>query len=236
VLAKRWAEILGLERIGIHDDFFASGGDSLLVTRVVRDVHDMTGIELEISRFFEAPTIAEVAQHLERLVAHGQAPRPSSTIVRVPRADGVALASIAQERLWRLQQAVPDLPFFNVLYPLRLTAPCEPAVLERSVNEIVRRHEILRTTFAVVEGRHVQVIAPQLSVPLAFDDLHELDGAKKETEAHRLIQSELIQTFDLARGPLIRARLVRLAERNHLLLIAMPGLVQDGWSLGVLVD
>ena len=159
--------------------------------------------------------------HLETLIEAGQAPRPSSAIVRVPRENGVAPASIAQERLWKLQQALPDLPFFNILYALRLTSPFDAAVLERSINEIVRRHEILRTTFAVVDGRHVQVIAPQLTVPLAFDDLHALPKSKKETVGHQLVQEELLHSFDLAHGPLVRARLVRLAEREHLLLIAM---------------
>ncbi len=110
------------------------------------------------------------------------------------------------------------------------------AVLERSINEIVRRHEILRTTFAVVDGRHVQVIAPQLTVPLAFDDLRALPRSKKETIGHQLIQEELLHSFDLAKGPLIRARLVRLAEQEHLLLISMHQVICDGWSLGVFVE
>ena len=83
----------------------------------------MTQVELEVSRFFEAPTVAEVAHHLERLIHAGQASRPSSAIVRVPRENGVVPASIAQERLWKLQHALPDIPFFNVLYALRLTSP-----------------------------------------------------------------------------------------------------------------
>ena len=131
----------------------------------------------------------------------------------------MAPASIAQERLWKQQDALPDMPFFNILYALRLTSPCNVETLERSVNEIVRRHEILRTTFAVVEGRHVQVIAPQLTVPLAFKDLHKLRRSRKEAAAHKLVREELLHFFDLARGPLIRARLLRLAEQEHLLLI-----------------
>ena len=190
VLAERWAEILQVEQIGIHDDFFASGGDSLLATHVLSHIYEITHVELEVSRFFEAPTVAEVAHHLETLIQAGQAPRPSSAIVRVPRENGVVPASIAQERLWKLQQALPGLPFFNILYALRLTSPCDAAVLERSINEIVRRHEILRTTFAVVDGRHVQVIAPQLTVPLAFEDLHKLPRSRRETAAHQLVQEE----------------------------------------------
>jgi acyl-CoA synthetase (AMP-forming)/AMP-acid ligase II len=236
VLAKRWAELMQIEQIGVHDDFFASGGDSLLATHALGHIYEVAQVEFELSRFFEAPTVAEVAHHLERLMDGSQAPRPPSAIVRVPRESGIAPASIAQERLWNLQQALPDLPVFNVLYALRLTSPCEVETLERSINEIVRRHEILRTTFAVADGRHVQVIAPQVTVPLAFKDLRKLRRSRRETAAHKLVREELLHSFDLARGPLLRARLVRLAARTHLLLITIHGIIEDGWSLGVLID
>ena len=166
------------------------------------------------------------------------AKRPERSLSHCPRAPSkmeLAPASIAQERLWKLQHALPDLPFFNVLYALRLTSACDVAVLERSINEIVRRHEILRTTFAVVDGRHVQVIAPQLTVPLAFDDLHALaeleegDGATTNS-----FKKKCFIPSTSRKGPLIRARLVRLAEQEHLLLISMHQVIGDGWSLGVL--
>jgi acyl-CoA synthetase (AMP-forming)/AMP-acid ligase II len=233
VLAGLWAEILQVGQVGIHDDFFASGGDSLLATHVLTRIYGIMHLKVEVSRFFEAPTVAEMAQHLETLIEAGQ--RPSSDIVRVTRADGVP-ASIAQERLCKLQHALPGLPFFTTLYALRLTSPFDRMVLERSLNEIVRRHEILRTTFAVVEGRHVQIVAPHLSVRLAFDDLHKLTESKKDTVGRQLVQEELLHCFDLSKGPLVRARLVRLADGEHLFLITMHQNLVDGWSLGVLVD
>jgi non-ribosomal peptide synthetase component F len=176
-----------------------------------------------------------MAQHLEMLIDSGQARRLSSAIPRSTQ-EGWAPASIAQERLCALQHALPDIPFLNILYALRLTSSFDVAVLERSINEIVRRHEILRTTFDVEEGRHVQVIAPQLTVPLRFEDLHGLPESKMETAGQRLIQEEALHSFDLARGPLMRARLLRLAEREHLLLISLHQSICDGWSLGVLVE
>jgi acyl-CoA synthetase (AMP-forming)/AMP-acid ligase II len=233
-LAEFWAEILQVEKIGIHDDFFALGGDSLLATHVLAHVYEIMQVELDVSRFFEAPTVAEVAQHLEAMIQTGQAPR-SRALLRVRR-EGEVPASIAQERLCRLQQALPDIPFFNVLYALRLKSPCDVRLLERSINEIVRRHEILRTTFAVIDGQCVQVIPPQLIVPLAFDDLRALPRSKKETVGHQLIQQEVLYSFDLAKGPLIRARLVRLAEEEYLFLISMHQVICDGWSLGVFVE
>jgi acyl-CoA synthetase (AMP-forming)/AMP-acid ligase II len=235
VLAGRWAEILRVEQVGIHDDFFTLGGDSLLAAHVLVHVYEIMHREIEISCFFEAPTVAGVAQYLETLSQPGQARQPASAIVRAPRAAGLP-ASIAQEQLCKLQQALPGMPFFNILYALRLTSSLDVTVLERSINEIVRRHEILRTTFAVVDGRYVQVIAPQLTVPVAFDDLRALAESKEETDGHQLVQEEVLHSFDLAQGPLFRVRLLRLAEREHLLLISMHQTVGDGWSVGVLID
>jgi acyl-CoA synthetase (AMP-forming)/AMP-acid ligase II/acyl carrier protein len=236
LLAEDWAEILHVPRIGIHDDFFALGGDSLLAASVLGHIYELTQVKLDASQFFEAPTVAEVAQHVERLTQAGQVPRPSSAIARVPRTNGVMPASSAQERLWKLQHALADLPLFNVLYALRLTSSFDVAVLERSINEIVRRHEILRTTFNVMDGRYVQVIAPQLTVPLVYDDLRVPPISNEETIGDQLVQEELLHSFDLAKGPLIRTRLLRLAEREHLLLISMHQVICDGWSLGVFVE
>lgn len=234
-LASIWATILRVKQVGIHDDFFALGGDSLRATHVLARIRAVMHVEVEFARFLEAPTVAEMAQHLKTLIQAGQTARSSSAIARAAR-DGWAPTSIAQERLWELQHALPDLPFFNILYALRLTSSVDVAILERSINEIVRRHEILRTTLAVVDGRHVQVIAPQFSIPLLFDDLHTLPKSKKETAGRRLVEREVLHSFDLAKGPLLRARLVRLAEREHRLLISMHQVVCDGWSLGVLIE
>jgi acyl carrier protein len=234
LLADHWAEILHVERVGIHDDFFALGGDSLLVAQIVAHVSDSMHIEMDVGGFFDAPTIAETARHVETLIQAGQTGRPS-IIVRVPRADAVR-ASIAQEQLWRLQRMLRGMPFFNVFCPLRLTSAFDAAILERSINEVVQRHEILRTTFAEVSGKCMQVIAPHLTVPLTSTDLHALPYSKKKSVGHQTIQEEALHSFDLAEGPLFRTRLVRLAKREHLLLITMHGIIVDGWSLGVLVD
>jgi acyl-CoA synthetase (AMP-forming)/AMP-acid ligase II len=233
VLAGIWAEVLRLDRVGIDDDFFALGGDSLLAAHVLTGIHDAMHLEVGVVSLFDAPTVAEMAEHLETLIKAGRAGQ--AEIARVSR-DEPLPASPAQQRLWTLQQAVPELPFFNILYALRVTSPVDAALLERSLNEIVRRHEILRTTIDVAGGRPIQVIAPQLAVPLAVDELHKLPTSKREKAAHRLIQAELTHSFDLARGPLIRARLVRLAEAEHLLLIAMHQMIVDGGSLGVIAE
>jgi acyl-CoA synthetase (AMP-forming)/AMP-acid ligase II len=231
ILAGVWAAVLRLDQVGIHDDFFALGGDSLLAAHVLTSIHDAMHLEVGVVSLFDAPTVAEMAEYLEKLIKAGRAAQ--AEIMRASH-DEPLPASPAQQRLWTLQQAVPDLPFFNILYALRVTSPLDAALLERSLNEIVRRHEILRTTIGVAGGRQIQVIAPQLAVPLAVDDLRKLPPAKCEAAAHRLVQAELTHSLDLACGPLIRARIVRLAEDEHLLLIAMHQMIADGGSLGVI--
>jgi acyl-CoA synthetase (AMP-forming)/AMP-acid ligase II len=234
LLADHWTEILHLERVGIHDDFFASGGDSLLVASVVTHIYDVMHVEMDVGRFFDIPTIAATAHHLETLMKAGQKGRPT-VIARVPRADALP-ASIGQEQLWKLQRILRGMPFLNVFCALRVTSPFDAAILERSLNEVVQRHEILRTTFAEVDGKCVQVITPQLNVHLTSTDLHALPRSKKKTLGHKLIQEEMLHSFDLAQGPLFRFHLVHLAKREHLLLITIHGIIVDGWSLGVLVD
>ena len=234
-LAENWAEILQLETIGIHDSFFALGGNSLSAIRALIHISGTARCEFDMARFFEAPTIADIALRLEAMEATGQAAPVAAAIPRIPR-DGPLPASIAQERLWRLQRALPGLPVSNVVHALRLTSAFDAAILERSLDEIVRRHEILRTSLALVDGQCRQVIAQQPGLDLRRDDLHGLPDAEKDAVGQRILRDELLHDFDLARRPLLRARLVRLDEREHLLLITAHHGIVDGWSFGVFVD
>jgi acyl-CoA synthetase (AMP-forming)/AMP-acid ligase II/acyl carrier protein len=236
VLAGIWAEVLEVEQIGVHDDFFALGGDSLQAGRVLVRLQQSMQIGVAVSAVFEAPTIAEMAEYIETVVERNQTQRALSTDLRAPRENGIAPASTAQDRLCKLQEVAPDLLFFNILYALRVRSACVPAVLERSINEIVRRHEILRTTFAIRDGRRVQVIAPHLTIPLISDDLRGFSDSKAQSATRRIVQEELVHSFDVAKGPLIRTRLLRVVDEEYVLLISMHRAICDGWSLGVFVQ
>jgi non-ribosomal peptide synthetase component F len=231
-LTGLWAELLKAERVGRDGDFFALGGDSLLATHVGIRLCEILHLRLDVSDVFAAPTPAEMAEHIETLIHAGAASRAAS-VDRMFDRTGAAAASLAQERLWHLHRLLPDLPLFNSLHALRVTSSCDASILERSIGEIVRRHDILRTTFAEVDGRCVQVVAPQSIVPLACDDLRALPRAKRETAVRELIKQELSHSFALERGPLIRTRLVRLSEGTDLLLMLLAGIIEDGWSFGV---
>ena len=159
-----WADVLRREKVGIHDDFFALGGELLLAAQAMTCIYESMQLSVEVASLFDAPTVAEMAEHIEKLIQAGNAKRPSSNIPRALR-ENAPSASAAQERLWNLHHALPDLPFFNILYVLRITSSLDNAILQRALDEIVQRHEILRTTFALAGAQIVQNIAPRTDCP-----------------------------------------------------------------------
>src|SRR3972149_5366848 len=157
-----------------------------------------------------------------------------AAIPRAPRQQRVPL-SFAQQRLWFLDQLEPGRPFYNIPAAIRLPGRLDVTALARSLNEVIRRHEILRTTFQAIDGQPIQTIAPSLSVPLPLVDLSELPTAMREAQVARLTAEEAQYPFDLAHGPLIRVTLLRLGPEEHLLLLTMHHITSDGWSVGVLI-
>ena len=171
----------------------------------------------------------------KRLRGTGTATAPARNIPRRP-ADRKVPLSFAQERLWFLDQLVPENSILNCTDSLRFCFSLEADLLQRSLNEIVRRHESLRTTFQVMDGEPVQVIAPQLTVPLPVTDLRHLERAEAEANAERLAAEETRRPFDLARGPLLRAYLLRLRDDEYIFLLTMHHIIADGWSMEIFWD
>jgi amino acid adenylation domain-containing protein len=232
-VAAIWCSLMGLERVGIHDNFFEVGGHSLLAMQILSRVRDATHVEVSLFSFFETPTVAGMAAIIETADRTEQR-SPAPAIVPRPR-EGILPASIAQEHFWFFEQVLPGLPLFNIPYVVRLVGVLNITVLEQSFHEILRRHEALRTTFAAVDGQPVQVIASAAHMPLIVQDLRALPEAEREDEAQRLVQEESRRPFDLVRGPLLRGCLLRLGEQEHLLLMTLHHITIDAWSLGLLV-
>jgi hypothetical protein len=143
------------------------------------------------------------------------------------------LPSFAQQRMWLVDQMEPGTPTYNISWGVRFTGRLNATALERSLDEIMRRHEALRTTFAVMDGTPVQVIPPASAVTLPLIDLSGLSQAEREAEAGRLAKEEGREPFDLARGPLLRTKLLRLGKEEHVLLVGMHHIVSDAWSMGI---
>jgi amino acid adenylation domain-containing protein len=231
LMAQIWSDVLGLERLGREDNFFDLGGHSLLATQLVSRVRQAFALELPLRSLFETTSLGEFTAEVERQLA---AAPPPGTIGRVPRQRELPL-SFAQERLWFMDQLAPGNAAYNVHAAFHLAGVLDAAALARAVRRVVARHESLRTTFAALDGRAVQVIAPAAAVPLPRVDLRALPAARREAEARRLAAAESWRPFDLARGPLLRALLVRLDGNEHVLSLTIHHIVADGWSLGILM-
>ncbi|HEU0054618.1 MAG TPA: amino acid adenylation domain-containing protein, partial [Longimicrobium sp.] len=225
VLAGIWAEVLRRDRVGAGDDFFALGGHSLLATLVGSRVRERLGVELPLRVVFEAPILRAQAARVEEAL-RGGAVVDVSPITRWEGGD--APLSFAQERLWFIDRLEPGAAAYNLAVALRLRGALDAEALERALGELVRRHEPLRTILPEVDGAPVQRVLPATSFHLSRHPVAEHAVVPRVEE----IAGE---PYDLARGPLFRAELMRIGEEDHALVLAMHHAVSDGWSMGILL-
>ncbi|WP_407882900.1 amino acid adenylation domain-containing protein, partial [Scytonema sp. NUACC26] len=227
-LAVIWAELLGLEQIGVNDNFFHLGGHSLIATQILSRVREVFQVELFFHQIFANPTIAGLAQQIEQHSDHKQKwQRPA--IQPIPR-EGMLPVSFAQERVYFIQEVAPESSAYQAQATLRFTGQLDETVLQKCLNEIVRRHEIFRTTFPSVNGRLFQVIHPAPPISFTVIDLQTFPEPDKEAEVQRLFEIEVQKPFDLNQLPLVRWMLLRLSNQEHLLIHIEHHMVHDGWS------
>ncbi|HLJ34874.1 MAG TPA: amino acid adenylation domain-containing protein, partial [Ktedonobacteraceae bacterium] len=219
-----WREVLHLERVGVHDNFFRLGGHSLLAARLVSRMQKVFQVEVSLRTLFDDPTIAALARYLQ------QADRPPLPPIIVAPREEYMPTSFAQERLWFLDQLEMGSPFYNVLSAVRLRRQLKVALLQESLNEMLRRHEMLRTSFIEKDGRPVQVIAERITLALSLIDLSNVAEHVQNTEIQRCVTQDAQTPFTLSRGPLIRATLLRLGSMEHVLVVNQHHITTDGWS------
>jgi amino acid adenylation domain-containing protein/non-ribosomal peptide synthase protein (TIGR01720 family) len=228
-LTRIWAEVLGVPRVGVDDDFFELGGDSILNARALSRVQQVLGVLLAPRETFDARTVARLA---ERLPAAARADAPITPVSR----QRMLPLSAAQRRLWFLDGLNPGGTEHHTGVGLRLSGVLDDAALQAALDALTARHESLRTTFDTVDGHGFQVLTEPGGMSLRRTDLSAVDPADRDRMLERTLAQELTSAFDLSRGPLTRAALVRLAEDDHVLLLCQHHIVTDGWSVRVLVD
>ncbi|MEU3648453.1 non-ribosomal peptide synthase/polyketide synthase [Lentzea sp. NPDC034063] len=223
ILAGIWAEVLGVRSVGVEDDFFALGGDSILGAQVLARVRAAFGIGLSARAVFDAGTVAELAELLP------DRPESAQTEVTPALRDQALPLSSAQQRLWFLDNLTGGGTEYNTGVGLRLSGSLDVDALRAALTALSARHESLRTTVHTVDGRGVQVVAAEADLPLRVVELSTMD-------LDQVLAEELSLPFDLRQGPLTRAVLVRIADDDHVLMLSQHHIVTDGWSVGLLVD
>jgi len=225
-----WADVLNQERVGVYDNFFALGGHSLLATQVVVRLRETFHVEIRLTKIFSTPTVILLAAFIETQKTESEG---LSAPVPVDRSQDLPL-SYAQQQLWFMDQLSPGSASFNLPMTVRLQGPLELDILNQCLNQMVRRHETLRTVYySKEEGHPLQRVLPFEPQELKLTDLSHLDGDQLTAEVHRLIHSTDQTSFNLAKGPLLRVQLLREREDCHVMQMIMHHIASDGWSLAV---
>ena len=226
ILCSLFREVLGVERVGLDDNFFELGGHSLMATRLVSRIRRTLGVEIAIRTLFESPSVGELSGRMR----DGGKVRPG--LEREARGERLVL-SHAQQRLWFIDRLERTSTEYNMPEALRLRGELDVEALERAINTIVERHESLRTHFAEVEGEPVQVIEEERRIAIPVEDLSGWEERARQERVKAAMREEREKAFDLSCGPVLRVRLLKLGEQEHILLRTMHHIVSDGWSMGV---
>jgi amino acid adenylation domain-containing protein len=229
-LAAIWSELLKVERVGIHDDFFGLGGHSLMAIKAGSQIRDYFDVDLPMEALFDNPTIAGLAQLLPADQGEGEGIQK----IAARKQSGPSPLSFAQERLWFLDQLTAGSPVYNVIDAIPFSGEYKADAMKRAVNELVRRQESLRTAFVSRDGQPMQVVLPSLDLALSEVDLTSWPESEREREWMRVIAQDGRKAFDLSQAPLIRATIVHLTPHQHKLLLTIHHIIADEWSMEVM--
>ncbi|MBD2625733.1 non-ribosomal peptide synthetase [Trichormus variabilis] len=232
VLAGIWGQLLGVKQISINDNFFDLGGHSLLATQVISRIRTTFNVEIPLPQLFESANLAALAAQIEIAMRGEQ--QEIKTITPVTRNQNLPL-SFAQQRLWFFDQFEPGSPSYNLPRVVRLQGKLNIDALSESLNEIIKRHEILRTNFVISDGQPIQVISPSVNLTLPVIDLQNIRQQQRETELYRLAKEEAQTGFNLTQAPLLRAKLLQLDAEDFVILLTLHHIVSDGWSTDILI-
>ncbi|KAF0206626.1 MAG: amino acid adenylation protein, partial [bacterium] len=228
-----WCNILQIEKIGVNDNFFELGGHSLLAIKAILQIQRCFDIELSVRNIFEFPTIASLSEKV--LNSNNRVSKQATSIVKADRSKSLPL-SFAQQRLWFLAQFEPNSSLYNTYRTILLRGTINIIALEKNINEIIKRHESLRTRFSTFLDQPVQIIEDDLYITLETIDLTHLSEMESRQKSVELITQSATKTFDLSRLPLIRVVLVLLSDESAVLLLSIHHIVSDGWSMNIFLE
>ena len=230
-IAAIWREVLGLPRVGLHDDFFALGGHSLLATQIISRTRQACDVELPLRTLFEASELGAFAEQVRLIQASGQR-NQQTAIAKVDRRQSVPL-SYSQQRMWFLWQMEPDSPAYNVGGMARLRGVLDVGRFEAALQALVMRHETLRTTFPSVDGVAYQKVSAQTGLRMDWQDFSALHATERQQRLQQLADQEAHTPFNLETGPLLRACLVKAGEQEHYLVLTLHHIVTEGWAMDI---
>jgi len=231
LVTQIWRELLKRDRIGVHDNFFELGGHSLLATRVVARLQSNFHVDLSLRKLFEHPTIAGLSEYIDEL-RRSSAGTSSTPIVPGNRNQALPL-SFSQRRLWYLQKVDPNLSAYNIPAAFRIRGDLDCPALEQALNDVIARHEILRSYVKEADGQPLQESAPDLRIRLPVTELTDLSQYAAENEANRLFHADARQLHDLSNAPLLRTALIELAVDDHVLILNFHHIIADNSSLAI---
>ncbi|WP_213940804.1 non-ribosomal peptide synthetase [Pseudomonas sp. dw_612] len=233
LIATIWCEQLSVKQVNADDHFFLLGGNSIAATQVVARLREELGLELNLRLLFEAPTLGAFAEAVARLQQDGGLAQ--GAITPLSRSEAMP-QSLAQNRLWITWQLDPQSSAYNIPGALRLRGELDEDALRASFQQLIERHESLRTRFFERDGVALQRIDAASEFNLQLIDISDLPVDKRELRAQQIREDEARTQFDLEKGPLLWVSLVRLDDEDHQLLVTMHHIIADGWSLNVLID
>jgi non-ribosomal peptide synthetase component F/alpha-ketoglutarate-dependent taurine dioxygenase/acyl carrier protein len=233
IVAGVWSSLLGSAEVRRNSNFFELGGHSLLVAQLLSRLRQIFGCEIPLRSIFEFAVLSEFSSHIEALIGKAQ-PSRQRPLTRISREHDLPLSS-AQERLWFLDRFTSSSSAYNIAGAARLSGDLNKEVLKKSLTEIVRRHEVLRTSFVEVEGRPVQKICKEATFQFIEKDLQGSDGKTSQERLNHELKQESQHRFDLSAPGLLRCTLFQVAPQEHALLLVMHHAISDGWSITVLI-
>ena len=229
-----WQEVLALERVGIHDNFFDLGGHSLMATILVSRIRTLMQFNVSIRNIFDCPTIAQLADYIKD--RQSPANEAQSPPLATQTHDGLIPLSFAQQRLWFLDQWEPNSALYNMPFIFNLRGPLKIDAFRNALRALVKRHESLRTTFQVIDDTPYQYIQSLEELPsshLSIIEPPDLINESRDGTIQRIIIEEIRQPFNLTQGPLFRLRLLPLAAEETIFILTMHHIISDGWSIEI---